>query len=92
MPQYDDGLDWRRVAGELFGESGLNGVDKLFTAAGEPFEERVRLACVLLSEGDPAKLRHAILQARSDSRDVLYWAFYYNDEAPPALRRFLRAR
>jgi hypothetical protein len=47
---------------------------------------------VLLSEGDPAKLRHAILQARSDSRDVLYWAFYYNDEAPPALRRFLRAR
>jgi hypothetical protein len=90
MPQYDDRLDWRLVASELFGEGGLNGVEKLFAAAGEPFAERVRLACVLLSQGDAAKLRHAILQARSDSRDVLYWAFYYNDAAPAALRRYLR--
>lgn len=92
MPQYDDALDWKLVAGELFGPGGLAGVEKLFAAAGEPLEERVRLACVLLSEGDVVKLRHAILQARSDSRDVLYWAFYYEDPAPESMRRFLSAR
>lgn len=89
MPKYDERLDLRSVTVELFGESGVNGVEKLFAAAGEPFAERVRLACVLLSAGDPAGLRQAILQARSDSRDVLYWAFYYHDEAPPAMRRYL---
>lgn len=90
MPKYDERLVLRDVIVDLFGESGVNGVEKLFAAAGEPFVERVRLACVLLSAGDVGKLRHAILQARSDSRDVLYWAFYYDDEAPHAMRRYLR--
>lgn len=90
MPKYDDRLELRDVIVELFGESGVNGVEKLFAAAGEPLGERVRLACVLLSAGDAGKLRHAILQARSDSRDVLYWAFYYDDAAPSSMQRYLR--
>jgi hypothetical protein len=90
VPKYDDTLDLRRVTVELFGDNGLNGVERLFAASGEPLAERVRLACVLLSGGDPVKLRHAILQARSDSRDVLYWAFYYDDAAPNAMGRYLR--
>ena len=90
MPTYDDSLDPARVTVELFGESGVNGVEKLFAAAGEPFSARVRLACLLLRAGDPSRLRHAILQAKADSRDVLYWAFYYDDAAPSAMERYLR--
>lgn len=90
MPRYDDTLDPRRVTVELFGESGVNGVEQLFAAAGEPLAERVRLACVLLSAGDASKLRHFIAQARQDTRDVLYWAFYYDDEAPGTMQRYLR--
>jgi len=90
VPQYDDALDPRKVSIELFGESGLNGVERLFADGGEPLPERVRLACVLLSAGDPSKLRHFILQARADSRDVQYWAFAYEDEAPRAMQRYLR--
>ena len=89
MPKYDDQLVLRDVIVELFGESGVTGVEKLFAAAGEPFSDRVRLACVLLSAGDAGKLRHAILQAGADTRDVLYWAFYYDDAAPPDMRRYL---
>jgi hypothetical protein len=92
VPTYDDSLDPARVTVELFGESGVNGVEKLFAQGGEPFAERVRLACVLLSAGDPAKLRHFIAQARADTRDVLYWAFYYDDAAPANMRRYLARR
>lgn len=87
MPRYDDTLDPARVAVELFGEGSANGLEQLF--AGNDFPPRVRLACLLLSGGDAGELRHAITQARMDARDVLYWAFYYDDEAPPPLRRYL---
>lgn len=90
MPKYDDSLDLARVTAELFGESGVNGVEKLFAQGGEPLDGRVRLACVLLSAGDAGKLRRFIAQAREDTRDVLYWAYYYDDEAPTAMRPYLR--
>jgi hypothetical protein len=90
VPHYDDSLDPARVAVELFGASGVNGVEQLFAAT--DFAPRVRLACLLLSAGDPGKLREAIAQARQDTRDVMYWAFYYEDEAPVTLRRYLKSR
>jgi hypothetical protein len=36
--------------------------------------ERVQVAIVTLSEGDEAKLRYLIDVAKSDYRDVLFWA------------------
>jgi len=88
VPRFDDTLDPARVAVELFGEGSANGLERLF--AGADLEPRVRLACLLLSGGDVAGLRHFIAQAKADSRDVLYWAFEYDDQAPAALRRYLR--
>jgi hypothetical protein len=38
--------------------------------------ERVQLAILKLSEGDPDKLRHYADVAKSDFRDVLAWAEY----------------
>ena len=87
MPRYDETLDPARVAVELFGEGGAHALEALF--AGNDFPPRVRLACLLLSAGDAGRLRHAVAQARMNARDVLYWAFYYDDEAPAALRRYL---
>lgn len=42
--------------------------------------ERVKLAILKLSEGDPDKLQYYLDCAKRDYRDVLYWAEYY----PPA--------
>jgi len=51
---------------------------KLLDAYGvQPYErerERVQVAIVALSEGDEAKLRYLIDVAKSDYRDVLFWA------------------
>jgi hypothetical protein len=61
-------------------------------AVGGDMSERVHLAVVLLSDGRLDRLQHFMLQAALDSRDVLYWAFYYEDEAPERLRHLLKPR
>ena len=43
-------------------------------APSESGGERVQLACLWLAQGDLARLRWLVEQARADSRDVLYWA------------------
>jgi hypothetical protein len=40
----------------------------------EPERERVRRAIVSLSEGDLDRLRHFVAVAKTDYRDVLFWA------------------
>jgi hypothetical protein len=38
--------------------------------------ERVHLAALKLAQGDLERLRHNVQVARTDYRDVLYWAEY----------------
>ena len=47
--------------------------------------ERVKLAILKLSEGDPDKLQYYLDSAKRDYRDVLYWAEYYPPTAASTL-------
>lgn len=57
--------------------------------------DRVRRAILKLSGGDMAKLRHNVDRAKSDYRDVLYFAEYPPDPSEPGtydeLRRWISA-
>jgi hypothetical protein len=62
---------------KLFGtnpESKALFIELLSYDGNEP--ERVRMAILKLSDGDPDRLLHNIQVARSDYRDVLAWAEY----------------
>ena len=93
MPSYDDRLDLDEAIRSVFPKADPHGVRLLIERAqtpGAPFGRRVELACVLLSAGDLKQLKHYLAQAALDPRDVLYWAFDYNDEPPAHMRAFLR--
>jgi hypothetical protein len=60
-----------------FGAGALKGVVQLFEpiyAAG--MGDRIVRCCLALSGGDLHRLRHNIVQALNDYRDVIYWAEY----------------
>ena len=40
--------------------------------------ERIRLAVLRISTGDPVRLQEAIMRAKQDRRDVLIWADFGN--------------
>ncbi len=94
MPSYDDTEPLDQAIASVFPRADPKGIHALLDRAlgpgGEPLVERVRLACVLLSEGDLRKLEHYLRQAACDSRDVLYWAYHYGDEPPAHMRSHLR--
>jgi hypothetical protein len=94
VPTYDPDEPLDDAIRTVFGAASEAGVRRLLDAAagpdGRPLEDRVRLACVLLSEGDVARLRHYLGEAAKDPRDVLSWAFWYDDDAPPHMRSHLR--
>ena len=94
MPCYDDRLALDDAIQRVFPKADPHGIRLLIERAGQqagaPFGPRVELACVLLSAGDLKQLRHYLEQAALDSRDVLYWAFHYDDAPPAHMRGFLR--
>jgi hypothetical protein len=49
-----------------------------------PESVRVQFAVLELAKGDLAMLRHYVEQAAADYRDVLYWAFYLDNDRPGA--------
>ena len=90
MPQYRDDLTIDAAIGEVFPEADASGVRSLLDEMCPGQSERVRLAVVLLSEGRLDRLRHFAREATLDSRDVLYWAFSYEDDPPARLRHLIR--
>lgn len=94
MPTYDPSESLEHAIASVFPRADPKGIRMLLERAlppgGEPLAERVQLACVLLSAGDPRQLEHYLREALLDSRDVLYWAFYYGDEPPAHMRGHLR--
>jgi hypothetical protein len=96
VPSYDDRLDVEDAIQRVFPKADPHGVRLLIeraqAQAGVPFGRRVELACVLLSAGDLKQLRHYLEQAALDPRDVLYWAFDYDDEPPAHMHGFLKPR
>ena len=95
MPSYDDRLDLDDAIRRVFPKADPSGIRVLIERAQAqaevPFGHRVELACVLLSAGDLKQLRHYLAQAALDARDVLYWAYHYDDEPPAHMRAFLRS-
>lgn len=89
MPRYDPTEPLDRAIVRVLPKADAAGIRKLLDQArdsqDQPLTERVQLACVLLSEGDFGKLKHYVQQAALDFRDVLYWAFEYDD--PPSRPR-----
>jgi hypothetical protein len=51
-------------------------LDRYGSREGDRERERVQLAILKLSAGDPVKLRHCVEAAQLDYRDVLAWAEY----------------
>ena len=47
-----------------------------------PESLRVQFAVLVLAKGDLVMLRHYAEQAAADYRDVLYWAFYPDNDRP----------
>jgi len=96
VPSYDDRLDLEDAIRRVFPVADPHGIRVLLERAqsqtGAQFGSRVELACVLLSAGDLDALQHFLRQAALDSRDVLYWAFDYEDAPPAHMRGFLKAR
>ena len=94
MPHYDDSLSVEEVIPRVFPKADPNGIrlmlDRAQAKAGQELGARVELAALLLSAGDLRKLEHYLEQAVLDSRDVIYWAFYCDDEPPAHMRAFLR--
>ena len=72
-----------RVSREFQGSDRHTVVELLESYAG-PETDRVRWDIVELSKGDVGKVRDYIKAARTDYRDILYWAEYYKDD--PMLR------
>ena len=72
-----------RVSREFQGSDRHTVVELLESYAG-PETDRVRWDIVELSKGDVGKVRAYINAARTDYRDILYWAEYYKDD--PMLR------
>lgn len=93
MPSYDPTIPLVEALERVFADLDLRPVRARLEAARGPdgavLPERVRLACVLLSAGELRSLEHYLRQAALDTRDVLYWAFHYGDEAPAHMRSFL---
>ncbi len=96
MPNYDDQQPLEDAIQELFPKFDALEIRKLLDSApalsAQRPAERVLLACLLLSEGDLDRLKHYLQQATLDYRDVLYWAFEYNDEPPVHMQRYLKRR
>jgi len=94
MPRYDESLSVEQAIRRVFPRADPHGVrlmlERAQTKAGRELGARVELAALLLSAGNLRKLEHYLEQAVLDSRDVLYWAFYYDDEPPGHMRDFLR--
>ena len=90
MPHYRDDLPLDQAITIVFADGDPAGVRKLLDEGGMGMPERVQLAVVLLSDGRFDQLRHFLKQARLDSRDVLYWAFSYEDDPPARLRHLLK--
>jgi len=63
------------LAASMFGEGNLEAImsalDEFGIESHEPEVDRVKLAILQLSEGDPEKLRHWVKAAKLDYRDVL---------------------
>ncbi len=96
MPNYDDKQPLEDAIQSLFPKSDAGEIrrmmDSAIAHAGQRPEARILLACLLLSEGDLDRLKHYLQQATMDYRDVLYWAFEYNDEPPVHMQRYLKRR
>jgi hypothetical protein len=94
MPRYDDQLPLEQAIAVVFPRVDVAGIRRLLDGArdsnGVVLGERVQLAAVLLSAGDLGRLAHYLEQAGQDYRDVLYWAFYYDDEPPARLRKLCK--
>lgn len=75
------------TASSVFGGEEIEQVLEALALYGtESFErepERVRLAILKLSEGDPDRLCHFVDSAKADYRDVLYWT-EHDGENPSA--------
>lgn len=60
-----------------FGPGAANGILPLLSPLLEtPGGERIARCVLILAKGDIARLRHFLLQAQADYRDVIYWAEY----------------
>ena len=93
MPTYDESESLEDAIRSVFPRADPQGIHRLLErvpAGGAPLDERVRLACVLLSAGDLRQLEHYVREAHGDARDVLYWAFYHHDEPPAHMRGHLK--
>jgi hypothetical protein len=67
-----------------FQERDLDGVIELLASYSGPESDRVRWDILELSKGELGKIGEYVKAARSDYRDILYWAEYYKDD--PLLR------
>jgi hypothetical protein len=93
MPTYDEHQQLETVIRKVFPKADPKGIHLLLDrapAGSAALAERVKLACVLLSAGDLRELERCVRQAHCDARDVLYWAFYYQDEPPAHMRPYLK--
>ena len=94
VPRYDESLTVEEAIRRVFPRADPQGIRRMLQRAGEKagceLGARVELAALLLSAGSLKKLEHYLEQAVLDARDVLYWAFYYDDEPPETMRPFLR--
>jgi hypothetical protein len=94
VPKYDDREPLEDAIRGVFPKADPKVIRALLgrarDGAGGLLAERVQLACVLLSAGDVGRLQHYLREASGDARDVLYWAFYYDDEPPAHMRAHLR--
>lgn len=55
----------------------------------EPETEQVQLAILHLAKGNKTDVASHVSAARQDYRDVLYWAYYYDDDPHRLLRELL---
>lgn len=77
-----------RVAGE-FAPAEQPEVELLLAQYDDLEIERVQLAILQLSKGQLADIARHVAAAREDYRDVLYWAYYYEDDPHRLLRELL---
>lgn len=77
-----------RVAGE-FAPAEQPEVELLLARYDDREIERVQLAILHLAKGNLADVARHVAAAREDYRDVLYWAYYYEDDPHRLLRDLL---
>jgi hypothetical protein len=77
-----------RVAGE-FAPAERPEVELLLAQYDDLEIERVQLAILHLSKGQVGDIARHVAAAREDYRDVLYWAYYYEDDPHRLLRELL---